>query len=227
MENVLGVVNAIAWFAGSLGAAISVIYIVYSGYLFMSAEGDPRRMAQARTSLIGVVIGIVLIGAAFIIPTTISRYVIEPSGGVRVEPRSGVDCDGVLRDQLVFQRRTKNPDQMQFLVSRIQAQRDECQADFWAPVVKVGQGHPNGCIETVDSVHQVGGVPVPDGLTDGASVRNTSYRDGENNIIVFWVHPSDTDPAHDPLAGLPSDGSVCWMFVAAFGAWTEAYRPSS
>ena len=65
MENVLTIVNGIAWVMGTLGAALSVVYIVYSGYLFMSAQGDPQRVAQARTSLIGVAVGLVIIGGAF------------------------------------------------------------------------------------------------------------------------------------------------------------------
>ena len=112
MENLLSIVYGIAWVLGALAAALSVVYIVYSGYLFMSAQGDPQRMAQARTSLIGVVVGLVIIGGAFIIPATISRYVIEPAGGVRVEPRAGSDCDGLLKDQLVVQRAVGTPVKM-------------------------------------------------------------------------------------------------------------------
>ena len=117
-ENILSIVYGIAWILGAIGAALSVIYVVYSGYLFMSSQGDPQRMAQARTSIIGVAIGLVLIGGAFIIPTTISRYVIEPAGGVRVEPRAGADCDGVLKDQLVVQRTASTSERMQFLISQ-------------------------------------------------------------------------------------------------------------
>ena len=203
-----------------MGAALSVIYVVYSGYLFMSSQGDPQRMAQARTSIIGVAIGLVLIGGAFIIPTTISRYVIEPAGGVRVEPRAGADCDGVLKDQLVVQRTASTPERMQFLISQIQGRRDECSLDVWNPVVRHRDGYPNGC-GFEDSDHQtVGEVPAPDGLKVSASVRSTSSRDADNNIIVYWVHPGDTTA---PKTGLPSDGAVCWLHVAAFGAWTENY----
>ena len=229
MENVLSVANGIALFAGALGAAISVIYVVYSGYLFMSAEGDPQKMARARTSLIGVVIGIVLIGGAFIIPGTISRYVIEPAGGVRIDPRARVDCDGVLKDQLVFQRNVSSPDKMQFLIAQVQGQRSDCSADMWNPVVRKRVGHPPGCFESDDEVSfegalvpGMGGVAVPSGLRDGGDVRDESSRDPDNNIIVYWVHPSDTTAS---VTGLPSDGAVCWMHVAAFSSWTEDYCP--
>ena len=219
MENILSIVYGIAWILGAMGAALSVIYVVYSGYLFMSSQGDPQRMAQARTSIIGVAIGLVLIGGAFIIPTTISRYVIEPAGGVRVEPRAGADCDGVLKDQLVVQRTVGTPDKMQFLISKIQGRRDECSLDLWNPVVKQDPRHPDGC---PGDENEIGGIPVPAGLKAGANVVNKSSRDADNNIIVYWSHPDDTDA---PKAGLPSDGSVCWLHVAAFGAWTENYKP--
>ena len=222
MENILSIVYGIAWILGAVGAALSVIYVVYSGYLFMSSQGDPQRMAQARTSIIGVAIGLVLIGGAFIIPTTISRYVIEPAGGVRVEPRAGADCDGVLKDQLVVQRTVGTPDKMQFLISKIQGRRDECSLDLWNPVVKQDDGWPRDCPDGDD---EVGSIPVPDGLRPGASVVTTSSRDADNNIIVYWAHPDDTSEAATGH-GLPSDGSVCWLHVAAFGAWTEEYcRP--
>ena len=219
MENILSIVYGIAWILGAIGAALSVVYVVYSGYLFMSSQGDPQRMAQARTSIIGVAIGLVLIGGAFIIPTTISRYVIEPAGGVRVEPRAGADCDGVLKDQLVVQRTASTPDRMQFLISQIQGRRDECSMDLWDPVVRQRAGHPVGC-DFGGSDHTVGEIPVPDSLKASGSVVNKSSRDADNNIIVYWVHPGDTTA---PKKGLPSDGAVCWLHVAAFGAWTENY----
>ena len=218
MENILSIVYGIAWILGAIGAALSVIYVVYSGYLFMSSQGDPQRMAQARTSIIGVAIGLVLIGGAFIIPTTISRFVIEPAGGVRVEPRAGSDCDGLLKDQLVVQRTASNAERMQFLISQIQGRRDECSLDLWNPVVKQGDGRPAGC---PDGDNEIGGIPVPGGLTSSASVTvSKSSRDTDNNIIVYWVHPDDTSEVAN---GLPSDGAVCWLHVAAFGAWTEEY----
>ena len=145
MENILTVVNGVGWFMGALGAAVAVFFVAYSGYLFISAGGDPQRMAQARGSLIGVVVGLVVIGGAFIIPGTISRFVIEPAGGVPVEPRAGFDCDSLLKQQLVFQRNASNYQRMQFVISRIQSQRSECDSESWSPVVRTRQGHSRAC----------------------------------------------------------------------------------
>ena len=220
MDNVLMLANGVALIAAALGGAVAAIFVVFSGYLYITSSGDPQRMAQARASLIGVAVGVTIIGGAFLIPTTISRFVIEPAGGVKIDARQAVDCDGLLKGQLVFQRTASTTERMQFLVSRIQGQRSECGPEFWNPVVKTGAGYSRDCIEPDPPEHKVGGVAVPDGLKDGASVNNTSSRDSGNNIIVFWVHPSNTS---EPEKGLPSDGSVCWLYVSAFSAWSEAY----
>ena len=212
--------NGVALICAALGGGVAAIFVVYSGYLYITSSGDPQRVAQARGSLIGVAVGLTIIGGGFLIPTTISRFIIEPAGGVKIDARQAVDCDGLLKGQLVFQRTASTPERMQFLVSRIQGQRSECGPEFWNPVVKVDAGHPRDC---PGPDHKVGGVSVPDGLKDGASVNNTSSRDSGNNIIIFWTHPEDSS---EPDRGLPSDGSICWMYVSAFSAWSEAYLVS-
>ena len=219
MDNILTVFNGIGWFMGAVGAAVAVFFIAYSGYLFISAQGDPQRMAQARGSLIGVVVGLVVIGGAFIIPGTISRFIIEPAGGVPIEPRAGFDCDSLLKAQLIFQRNATNPERMQFVISQIQSQRPECDSESWGPVVRVRQGHPFGCLD----YKKVGGVPVPDGLGGGdlGVVKNTSSRDADNNIIVFWTGP---DVAGGEATRLPSDSAICWLYVSDLSLWTESYH---
>ena len=188
MENILTVVNGVGWFMGALGAAVAVFFVAYSGYLFISAQGDPQRMAQARGSLIGVVVGLVVIGGAFIIPGTISRFVIEPAGGVPVEPRAGFDCDSLLKQQLVFQRNASAQERMHCVISRIQSQRSECDSESWSPVVRTRRGHSRDCLDA--SYKKVGDVPVPEGLTtSGGTVKNISGRDSDNNIIVYWTGP--------------------------------------
>ena len=221
MENILTVVNGIGWFMGALGAAVAVFFVAYSGYLFISAQGDPQRMAQARGSLIGVVVGLVVIGGAFIIPGTISRFVIEPAGGVPVEHRGGFDCDGLLKEQLVFRRNASDHGRMQFVISRIQSQRSECAPESWSPVVRARPGYSRDCLDAVDS-NKVGDVPVPEGLrTSGGLVSSSSGRDVSNNIIVYWTAP---EKKYAEATGLPADGAICWLYVSDLGAWTESYH---
>ena len=218
MENILTVVNGIGWFMAALGTAVAVFFVAYSGYLFISAQGDPQRMAQARGSLIGVVVGLVVIGGAFIIPGTISRFVIEPAGGVPVEPRAGFDCDSLLKAQLVFQRNASNHQRMQFVISQIQSQRPECDSESWSPVVRVRQGHSFGCLQF--STH-VGDVPVPEGLMSGGAAKNTSSRDADNNIIVYWTGPA---VAAGEGTSLPSDAAICWLYVSDLSRRSESYH---
>ncbi len=119
MDNVAIVINLATWVFAAVGFAVAAIFIVNAGHLFISSQGDPQRVAQARHAFIGVVIGLVVIGGAFLIPGTISRFVIEPAGGVKVETRAATDCDGIFRTQPVFQRGASTSDRMNILVSQI------------------------------------------------------------------------------------------------------------
>ena len=220
MDNILTVVNGIGWFMGALGAAVAVFFIAYSGFLFISAQGDPQRMAQARGSLIAVVVGLVVIGGAFIIPGTISRFIIEPAGGVPVEPRAGFDCDSLLKAQLIFQRNASTPERMQFVISQIQSQRPECDSESWSPVVRVRDGHSRNCLQFYT---HVGKVPVPEGLMSGIPIKanNTSSRDADNNIIVYWTGPA---VQFGEATSLPSDSAICWLYVSDLSLWTQTYH---
>ncbi len=228
MDNVVTVINLATWVFAAVGFAVAAIFIVNAGYLFISSQGDPQRVAQARHALIGVVIGLVVIGGAFLIPGTISRFVIEPAGGVRVETRAATDCDDILRTQLVFQRNAGEPAEMQYLVHQVQGQHEGCSEDTWNPVVYDSAGIPKGCRDyepgsspaVYVSPPEVGGAPVPDGLQVGGSMKNISYRDSENNIIVYFSHPARTGTG---AKGLPSDGASCWLYVAAFRSWASGY----
>ena len=223
MNDVVTILNGATWVFGAIGFGVAAFFIVNSGYLFITSQGDPQRVAQARHSLIGVAIGIVVIGGAFLIPGTISRFIIEPAGGVRVEVRAATDCDGILRRQLVFQRNADRPNEMQYIVYQVQNKHDGCERETWNPVVKPDQGIPYGCRES--STWEVGGVLVPEtSLRASGNLINISTRDYDNNMLVYFVHPSTTDQQD---RGLPSDGAVCWMYVSAFSAWTEGYLPES
>ena len=223
MEGILTIVHGIAWLSAALGAAVSAIFVVYAGFLYMSSQGDPQKSAQARGALIGVAVGLTIIGGGFIIPMMISKYVIEPAGGIRVDPRAQADCDGLFKTQLVFQRNVSDPARMQFLISQLQGRQDGCEAEFWNPKVKQTVGYTEGC-PTVDSI---GGVEVPQGLKNGVNIKNISSRDSDNNILVFFVHPNDTSVTDPQDRGLPSDSSICWLYVAAFSAWSQDYVAGS
>ena len=84
-------------------------------------------------ALIGAVVGLIVIGASFLVPGIVSEVVIEPVGGMPVHVRSGYDCDAVLRTQLVAQVNVNTAGRMQGIVQRIQAQRSECRPENMEP----------------------------------------------------------------------------------------------
>ncbi len=218
MESILSVVGGIAHLVAILGGLISAVFIAWAGIQWMTAAGDPQRMSQARLSLIGTVIGLIIVGVAFLIPLVVSEMVIEPAGGIPVRLDSGFDCDGLLKRQLVSRTTASDPQRMQWLVQRIQAQREQCAPEFWSPqVITVNTGdYPNNCFDTSASPWTVGGLSVPPGLIrpSDKKPRFLSARDARNNIVIYWNEVGGR--------GLPSDGSYCWLYVSAFNAWRES-----
>ena len=118
-------------------------------------------------------------------PEVISERIIEPAGGTAIENASGLSCDRVLKNQFVFQRAASNKDRMNAVVKQIQAQRSECAADIWNPVVS-NADDDFGCYHAT----KVGDTEIPRGLWDTThnEIRGASSRDAENNIIVHFDH---------------------------------------
>lgn len=75
---------------------IVVLALVYSGYLFVAAQGNPQKLNEARGWLIGVVIGaLIILGAqvlAVAVESTIDNmYVDSGLGGSLVTGRQACD----------------------------------------------------------------------------------------------------------------------------------------
>ena len=203
-----------------VGFLLATPFFAYAGFLFMSSMGDPNRSAQARNSVISVCAGIAVIGLAYGIPRFIGDVVIAPSGGTVYELERGVNCDGILRDQLVANRQASDAGRIQFVITRIQARFEDCNDTFWTPVVRA-EGRVGSCFEGTPPDLLVSGVRVPEGLLRGGDIARRSGRDDRNNIIVHW----EFSPG-EGRSGLPSDGSICWMYLSSLGTWVEGYlRP--
>ncbi len=162
MEEILSIVGGVARFVAILGGALSAVFIGWAGIQWMTASGDPQRMSQARLAIIGAIVGLVIVGVAFMIPGIISEIVIEPAGGMAIEGQKGVDCDGILRQQLVINRAASTGQRMQFVIRQIQSKRGECGVESWNPVVDVDGGSPG--VSGSGSSSSVGGMGVPGGL---------------------------------------------------------------
>ncbi len=243
MEELANIFTSIGRLLAIVGGGLSAICVCYAGILWMTASGDPGKMGQARTALIGAIGGLVVVGIAFIVPRVISQAVIEPVGGVSLQSDTGFDCDQTLRQQLVFQRGASTSSNINEIIAQIQATRSECPTDVWNPQAADGAGDTVagvttqvwandatatgisrcfGATQPADAAARaamaVGSQKVPRGLRDQNAddqlVRSSSGRNSDNDIIVYW---SNTDALR------PSDGAKCWLYVSRLRTWSENY----
>ena len=218
METIISVIGNVARVVALLGGVLSAVFIAYAGIQWMTATGDPQRMSQARMSLIGAVIGLVIVGVAFLVPGVISEMVIEPSGGIAVEVEYSTDCDAILKRQLVTYRTASRYNHMNYLIARIQADRDECGSGLWDPEIGESRGlgiTPGSCFvgsaSTAEGELAVDGVVVPSALWTTPQIK--TGRDSENNILV-----------HFNIGNLPSDSAVCWLYSSSLDVWVSGGR---
>ena len=171
---------------------------------------------------------------------------------------ANLDCDTVLRQQLVFQRAASNASRINQVISRIQAQNnDTCSANHWNPQADdanfvsnqvdyagatvarpatlatddgtgcwlynaVGYTSEGSPVESPDDAvgrdATVGSTMVPANLRNSndqdSMVRDTSGRDDQNNIIIYWAGDS---------AKRPADNARCWLYVRNLRTWDETY----
>ena len=128
----------------------------------------------------------------------------------RITAISVQDCDQLLRNQLAFQTGATNAGMMQEVIRQIQTQRKTCAAQLWNPVVSnPTPGEEGTCLSKSLNIRMI---EIPGALKtpDGNRLRPTSGVYDEGNVIVHW----STDPAEKP-----TDGSVCWMYIAEADTW--------
>jgi hypothetical protein len=61
---------------------IITLFFVYSGFMFVTAQGNPGKLSEAKKNFIWVVIGALLIMSAWIIATLIGGTVSQLTGGL-------------------------------------------------------------------------------------------------------------------------------------------------
>ena len=220
----MSVISGAARAVALVGGGLSALFVIWAGFQWMTASGDPQKMAQARMSLIGTVVGICIMGIGFMIPGVISEFVIEPAGGIAIESEVGVNCDGILRTRLVVYRVASTPSGMNSLVRQVQGQVDECDSSVWDPLVRVTAiGLPltdNKCANDPATAQNVGGLDIPGSFKEsGGALEDISQRDSRNNILVYWTLGTTPDNSRQP-----SDGSFCWLYNQLFDSWSEGYE---
>ena len=230
MEELLSIGTNIATLIAIGVGVISTVIVAYSGFQYATAGGDPQKVGLAKNSFIGAFIGLIIASLAFIGPRTVTDMVIRPVGGIAVESGTGLNCDGILRNQLVFQRGASTSERMNIVIAQIQSQHSECDPEVWSPTAIAmdfsagatsrGQcfgstpGHPNtetDLASLVVGTHQLPLSLLTPGSTSGKYLpRRDSGRDSENNILVYF---SDVE------AERPSDGASCWLHYARLKQW--------
>ena len=221
MDPGLVLVENFGWLVAVLGLIIAAPLFAWGGYLYMTSMGDPNRSASARNAVISVGIGVIVIGCAFIAPRVISEFVVGPAGGVVFEGRTGINCDGMLRDQLVINREASDARRVNIVVQRIQSRFEDCDDVLWSPVALDDSTGSGICFDDVGG-DKIAGVALPRGLLRRGVFGSPllySGRDARNNIIVHW-----RVPAAGVASGLPSDSAVCWLYVSSIETWAEGYR---
>lgn len=81
----LTVARFINVFLGILGT-IFIAYIVYAGYLWMTAGGEEEKTTAAKTHIRNAVIGLVIILAAFSINLLVTTYLIRATSNQYYQP---------------------------------------------------------------------------------------------------------------------------------------------
>ena len=243
MEELMSIGTNIATLIAIGVATVSAVIVAFAGFQYATAAGDPQKVGLAKSSFVGAFIGLVIASLAFIGPRIVTDMVIKPVGGVALDTQVGLNCDSVLRNQLIFQRGASTKDRMQVVISQIQAQQQECAKDVWQPVA-VDMGDAAAATGTVDNGPdgekgmcfrsgggfsegvaleeiKVGDQSFPRGLArvtgnddEEFYPRSTSGRDSENNIIVYWA---------DDVSKRPSDAASCWLYFSRLRTWDENF----
>lgn len=81
-QNLPDFIKAIIQIVLVVGIPILVLAIIYSGFLFVKAQGNPGELEIAKRSLLYTVIGGALLLGAFVIATAIGQTVKDIGGGV-------------------------------------------------------------------------------------------------------------------------------------------------
>lgn len=231
MNELSSVGTSVATVIAILVAVASTAVVAWAGWQYVTAAGDPQALGKAKQTLIGAFIGLGIAGLAFIGPRIFIDLVIKPVGGVAIETETGLNCDGIFRNQLTFQRGASTSDRMDTLVSQIQSQHSECDAEVWDPDVvslpATGSTGAPQCFSAADGrpaaaaadTFVIGDQAVPSGLLQQVTSttsrpREDSGRDPENNIVVYFAKDQ---------ADRPSDGASCWLYYARLKQWHENY----
>ena len=234
MEELASVINNFARLILYAGGGVFTIAVCVAGFFYMTAFGDPQKQNIARGALVGAFVGVCIMGVSFLAPRIMSQFVLEPAGLEGVANSGNTGCDRTLRSALITQRGVGNAGQVNQMVRAIQAQRaNDCNQEIWNPYAQIIGQPPGGGTNVANSGFQtgprtclpatagadflIGQTNLPSILESLAQTRlwqNPTYggfaRDASGNILVQFS-----------LAYRPTDGSLCWLYIAQSNYWDQ------
>ena len=75
-------VEAILEIVVTIGTPIAILAIIYCGFLFVSAQGKPEKLKDARTALLWTIVGVVVLLGAKLLATVIAGTITNLGTGV-------------------------------------------------------------------------------------------------------------------------------------------------
>lgn len=72
--DVQGLINTVITWICMIAAALAIIYLIYSGIIYITAAGNPDAAKKGQQGVINAIIGIVIIVLAYFIATAITRF---------------------------------------------------------------------------------------------------------------------------------------------------------
>lgn len=74
-DSIVGIITAVANILIYIGFAISIIFIVFQGYQMLTSNGDEKKYSQALRGILYVVLGMVILGFAYIIVQGVTNVI--------------------------------------------------------------------------------------------------------------------------------------------------------
>lgn len=79
-----GLVKNLLQAAIAIGIPIAVLFIVYAGFKFVLARGNPEKLAEARQNFLWTIIGIAIFLGAWLLATVVANTVNQLGGGQNI-----------------------------------------------------------------------------------------------------------------------------------------------
>lgn len=84
VNSIQELISEVLKFAVNLLAIAGVVYIMWTGFLFVKAQGNPEELKKARQSFVNAIIGMAIILGAWAIATVIANTINKITGNKEV-----------------------------------------------------------------------------------------------------------------------------------------------